>query len=117
MSMDVGGAKGGVKSDINVTPLVDVMLVLLIIMMLDRAPAAAGRAADAAERGQHAATSPTPPIRPSSTSTRSSQLYINAIEMHRGRADRPRLQDDPRDEGREDASISRATRTRPTAPS
>jgi biopolymer transport protein ExbD len=32
--MDVGGAKGGPKSDINVTPLVDVMLVLLIIMML-----------------------------------------------------------------------------------
>jgi biopolymer transport protein ExbD len=32
--MDVGGAKGGVKSDINVTPLVDVMLVLLIIMIL-----------------------------------------------------------------------------------
>ena len=34
MSMDLGGAQGGVKSDINVTPLVDVMLVLLIIMML-----------------------------------------------------------------------------------
>jgi TolR protein len=32
--MDVGGSKGGVKADINVTPLVDVMLVLLIIMML-----------------------------------------------------------------------------------
>jgi biopolymer transport protein ExbD len=32
--MDVGGAKGGLKGDINVTPLVDVMLVLLIIMML-----------------------------------------------------------------------------------
>jgi biopolymer transport protein ExbD len=32
--MDVGGAKGGLKADINVTPLVDVMLVLLIIMML-----------------------------------------------------------------------------------
>ena len=28
------GGKGGVKSDINVTPLVDVMLVLLIIMMI-----------------------------------------------------------------------------------
>jgi biopolymer transport protein ExbD len=28
------GSKGGVKSDINVTPLVDVMLVLLIIMMI-----------------------------------------------------------------------------------
>jgi biopolymer transport protein TolR len=34
MAMDVGGAKGGLKADINVTPLVDVMLVLLIIMML-----------------------------------------------------------------------------------
>jgi biopolymer transport protein ExbD len=34
MSMDVGGSKGGIKSDINVTPLVDVMLVLLIIMMI-----------------------------------------------------------------------------------
>ena len=34
MGMDLGGAKGGVKSDINVTPLVDVMLVLLIIMMI-----------------------------------------------------------------------------------
>src|SRR6266851_6084222 len=34
MAMDLGGGKGGIKSDINVTPLVDVMLVLLIIMML-----------------------------------------------------------------------------------
>ena len=34
MSMDLGAGKGGVKSDINVTPLVDVMLVLLIIMMI-----------------------------------------------------------------------------------
>jgi biopolymer transport protein ExbD len=34
MAMDIGGSKGGPKSDINVTPLVDVMLVLLIIMML-----------------------------------------------------------------------------------
>jgi biopolymer transport protein TolR len=34
MSMNVGGAKGGINSEINVTPLVDVMLVLLIIMMI-----------------------------------------------------------------------------------
>ena len=34
MAMDTGSSKGGPKSDINVTPLVDVMLVLLIIMML-----------------------------------------------------------------------------------
>jgi len=34
MAMDVGSSKGGLNSTINVTPLVDVMLVLLIIMML-----------------------------------------------------------------------------------
>jgi biopolymer transport protein ExbD len=34
MAMNVGGAKGSLKADINVTPLVDVMLVLLIIMLL-----------------------------------------------------------------------------------
>jgi biopolymer transport protein TolR len=34
MAMDVGGERGGLNSQINVTPLVDVMLVLLIIMML-----------------------------------------------------------------------------------
>ena len=34
MAMDLGGAQGGFKNDINVTPLVDVMLVLLVIMML-----------------------------------------------------------------------------------
>ena len=34
MAMDVGANKGALKADINVTPLVDVMLVLLIIMML-----------------------------------------------------------------------------------
>jgi biopolymer transport protein TolR len=33
MAMSLGGG-GGVKSDINVTPLVDVMLVLLIIIMI-----------------------------------------------------------------------------------
>ena len=35
MSMNLGGGgKDSLKADINVTPLVDVMLVLLIIMML-----------------------------------------------------------------------------------
>src|SRR3954466_6414646 len=33
MAMDVG-TKGGVRSDINITPLVDVVLVLLIIFMV-----------------------------------------------------------------------------------
>jgi len=34
MGMNVGGAKGGPKSDMNVTPLVDVVLVLLIIFLV-----------------------------------------------------------------------------------
>ena len=34
MAMDTGSQRGGLNSQINVTPLVDVMLVLLIIMML-----------------------------------------------------------------------------------
>jgi biopolymer transport protein ExbD len=32
--MDVGGSKKGARSDINVTPLIDVVLVLLIIFMV-----------------------------------------------------------------------------------
>jgi biopolymer transport protein TolR len=34
MAMAVGGAGGGPKSDINMTPLIDVLLVLLIIFMV-----------------------------------------------------------------------------------
>ena len=34
MSMDVGGNNKGARSDINVTPLIDIVLVLLIIFMV-----------------------------------------------------------------------------------
>ena len=34
MGMSTGGSKGGAQSDINVTPLVDICLVLLIIFMV-----------------------------------------------------------------------------------
>jgi biopolymer transport protein ExbD len=34
MAMDVGGGKKGARADINVTPLIDVVLVLLIIFMV-----------------------------------------------------------------------------------
>jgi biopolymer transport protein TolR len=34
MAMAVGGSAGGPKSDINMTPLIDVLLVLLIIFMV-----------------------------------------------------------------------------------
>ena len=53
MAMDLGGAKGGVKSDINVTPLVDVMLVLLIIMMLIAPMLQQGVSGHAADSDEH----------------------------------------------------------------
>jgi len=34
MAMTAGGAKGGPMNDINVTPLIDVLLVLLIVFMI-----------------------------------------------------------------------------------
>jgi biopolymer transport protein ExbD len=34
MAMNVGGNKGGAMSDINVTPMADIMIVLLIIFMV-----------------------------------------------------------------------------------
>ena len=34
MAMDVGGGSRGAKGDINITPLIDVVLVLLIIFMV-----------------------------------------------------------------------------------
>jgi biopolymer transport protein TolR len=34
MAMNVGGKKGGAMSDINVTPMADIMIVLLIIFMV-----------------------------------------------------------------------------------
>lgn len=37
MSMSVGGNKGGPTSEINVTPMIDILLVLLIIFMVVQA--------------------------------------------------------------------------------
>ncbi len=34
MAMKVGGSKGGPQADINMTPMIDIMLVLLIIFMV-----------------------------------------------------------------------------------
>ncbi len=34
MSMAVGGSGGGPRSDINMTPMIDILLVLLIIFMV-----------------------------------------------------------------------------------
>jgi biopolymer transport protein TolR len=62
MGMKVGGNNGGPMADINVTPLVDVMLVLLIIFMvitpmlssgIDVQLPAAKSAHEAKDNGQH----------------------------------------------------------------
>ena len=34
MAMAVGGSKGGPRCDINMTPMIDILLVLLIIFMV-----------------------------------------------------------------------------------
>jgi biopolymer transport protein TolR len=85
MSMDVGGAKGGPKSDINVTPLVDVMLVLLIIVMLiapmmqkgvDVALPEANNSGDKPDTADQTVVHIGP----------DSRLYVNAIEVSEGEA-------------------------------
>lgn len=85
MSMDVGGAKGGPKSDINVTPLVDVMLVLLIIVMLiapmlqkgvDVALPEANNSGDKPDTADQTVVHIGP----------DSKLYVNAIEVSEGEA-------------------------------
>jgi biopolymer transport protein TolR len=57
MSMDIG-AKGGVRSDINVTPLVDVVLVLLIIFMVITPMLQRGKSVDL-PKARHAAANKT----------------------------------------------------------
>jgi biopolymer transport protein TolR len=42
MSMAVGGSKGGPKSEINMTPMIDVLLVLIIIFMVINPPDSKG---------------------------------------------------------------------------
>ena len=54
MGMDVG-SKGGVRSDINITPLVDVVLVLLIIFMVVTPMLQRGKSVDL-PKAKHAVT-------------------------------------------------------------
>ena len=57
MGMDVGSAKGSVRSDINITPLVDVVLVLLIIFMVITPMLQRGKSV-ALPKARHAAGAP-----------------------------------------------------------
>ena len=80
MSMDIGAGKGGVKSDINVTPLVDVMLVLLIIMMIVAPMLQKGvdvRLPTAANRSDKPDTQDQVVV----NVTANGQLYLNSLPM------------------------------------
>ena len=80
MAMDVGGSKGSLKADINVTPLVDVMLVLLIIMMLIAPMLQQGVAVtlpEASNTGEKPDTQDQTVVAIDS----SSKFYVNAIKV------------------------------------
>ena len=79
MAMNLGGG-GGIKSDINVTPLVDVMLVLLIIMMIvapllqQGVPVTLPLAANSSEK-------PETQDQTVVTIAANKQVYVNAVEV------------------------------------
>src|SRR5437773_2684157 len=79
MAMDLG-AKGSLKADINVTPLVDVMLVLLIIMMLIAPLLQEGVAV---QKPEAANTNEKPDTQDQTVVTIDSrgQFYVNAIPV------------------------------------
>jgi biopolymer transport protein TolR len=79
MAMSMGGG-GGVKSEINVTPLVDVMLVLLIIMMIV-APLLQQGVAVTLPRATNSIEKPETQGQTVVTIAANKQVYVNAVEV------------------------------------
>jgi biopolymer transport protein TolR len=82
MAMQLGGG-GGVKSEINVTPLVDVMLVLLIIIMIV-APLLQQGVAVTLPRATNSVEKPETQGQTVVTIAANKQVYVNAIEVQGG---------------------------------
>ena|SRR5437870_917650 len=74
MGMDVE-SKGGVRSDINITPLVDVVLVLLIIFMVITPMLQRGKAVEL-PKAKHAATGQQGPEPAFISVTRDGEMYV-----------------------------------------
>ena len=79
MAMQLGGG-GGVKSEINVTPLVDVMLVLLIIMMIV-APLLQQGVAVTLPKATNSVEKPETQGQTVVTIAANKQVYVNAVEV------------------------------------
>ena len=82
MSMQLGGTQG-VKSDINVTPLVDVMLVLLIIMMIV-APLLQQGVAVTLPRAINTAEKPETQDQTVVAITADKRFFVNAVQIQKG---------------------------------
>jgi biopolymer transport protein TolR len=80
--MQLGGG-GGVKSDINVTPLVDVMLVLLIIMMIV-APLIQQGASVTLPKARNTSEKPETSGQTVLAITTDRRLWLNAIQVPAG---------------------------------
>ena len=82
MSMGGGGSSGGITSEINVTPMADIMLVLLIIFMITAPLLTEGIVVNKAK-----ATNPTEAVEVEAknvievTLTRNSEIYINSAPI------------------------------------
>ena len=82
MAMQLGSS-GGIKSDINVTPLVDVMLVLLIIMMIV-APLLQQGVPVELPRADNSSEKPETQDQTVVTIDRSKAVYLNAVPVPAG---------------------------------
>src|SRR5688500_3516605 len=82
MAMQLGGSSG-IKSDINVTPLVDVMLVLLIIMMIV-APLLQQGVPVELPRADNSSEKPETQDQTVVTIDRSKAVYLNAVPVPAG---------------------------------
>jgi biopolymer transport protein TolR len=83
MAMDTGRRNGGALSEINVTPLVDVMLVLLIIFMVTAPLVTQGVEVRLPQAGAAPLPERQEPVVVSVTRDR--KIYINETEIRAGR--------------------------------
>ena len=83
MGMDVGGNKGGPKSEINVTPLVDVMLVLLIIFMILQPMLQMGYDVNVRPNNPNPGAQPVNPEQIIVSLTANNEIYLNKERVER----------------------------------